>query len=351
MANIEAALAAQRNRLKKASTVEKKADLVSQAESLVQFETIRAKVTECDIENWYEPLREWTYPTVFDPISIEEGKAMVRHFEHKPVPTDSALIAQMTSRLQGVINSLPARSAFIKLSSRCAKDAATASSRTEELLREFLAPHRTSSSISMNTILQGLMTAHIEALKVSDASVCVRMMLESERIYNDLVTALEHPEKWKQNFVLRDWVPIPIGLEIRGFVMNNSLTALSQYYHYCYWPILAENKLRVLNMVRNFFETVKNVVPVADKCYVIDFAVDLEHDKVMIVELNPFGEFIGMGTSTALFNIKEEHDREILFGRAPFEYRIEEAPRSDDQIWSLMGSNFCAIVKKENLRR
>lgn len=130
----------------------------------------------------------------------------------------------------------------------------------------------------LNTVLQCLMRSHIEALRVTCAENAMQMMLESDRIYNDLVTALEKPESWNQHFVLRQWVSIPLAFEIRGFVMNNRhktffwikvifcrLTALSQYYHYCFWQNLVDKKEQILHLILNFFELVKDKIPIHDK--------------------------------------------------------------------------------------
>ena len=43
-------------------------------------------------------------------------------------------------------------------------------------------------------------------------------------------------------------------------------------------------------------------------------------DRVLVIELNPFGECSG----SALFDWKEDHD--VLFGDAPFEIRVVEEP-------------------------
>lgn len=47
----------------------------------------------------------------------------------------------------------------------------------------------------------------------------------------------------------------------------------------------------------------KDRVPINDKTYVVDWAVDLNSDKVYIIEINPFGDYEGMGTSPAMFNL------------------------------------------------
>lgn len=52
--------------------------LISSAAAL--RDTINTRVREADIEQWYERLKDVTYKTIYCPISLEEGKAMVRRW-------------------------------------------------------------------------------------------------------------------------------------------------------------------------------------------------------------------------------------------------------------------------------
>lgn len=42
---------------------------------------------------------------------------------------------------------------------------------------------------------------------------------------------------------------IPIEYEFRGFVVNNELRAMCQYYHWLYFPTLVENKEKLNNII------------------------------------------------------------------------------------------------------
>jgi hypothetical protein len=139
--------------------------------------------------------------------------------------------------------------------------------------------------------------AHILALRAITASDALHTVLSSERVYEDLTLAMEHKASWSQKLVVRAWVDIPLQYEFRGnsqcsaaqgragqgkrwtrltnpllgvsgFVYNNELTALCQYYHYCFFPSLVTNKGLVLSLVHEFFERIKNVVPLNPKEYV-----------------------------------------------------------------------------------
>lgn len=77
------------------------------------------------------------------------------------------------------------------------------------------------------------------------------------------------------------------------------------------------------------YSQVREKVPVEPREYCIDFAVDLPRQRVYIIELNPFGPPTGMGTGTVLFRSNVDHDLDVLFGRKPFEFRIETRPAVD----------------------
>jgi hypothetical protein len=88
----------------------------------------------------------------------------------------------------------------------------------------------------------------------------------------------------------------------------------------------------------------------------MDFAFDMANDRVYVIEINPFGEYDGMGTSTCMFNKKKKEDADILFGRSKFEFRVETSlcilllPSFSSLIWSLyqvlsmICSNSCSLT-------
>jgi len=87
-----------------------------------------------------------------------------------------------------------------------------------------------------------------------------------------------------------------------------------------------ENKEKIEKLVREYSPGLIKRIPITPKEYVIDFLVDLPNEKVFVVEINPFGKPDGMGTGCVLFNPDVVHDAAVLFGEAPFEFRIETEP-------------------------
>jgi len=189
--------------------------------------------------------------------------------------------------------------------------------------------------------------AHISSLKLSNAHEVLETLLSSDRVMNDEIPlALEHSKRiWQENIVIRQWCPIPILYELRGFVYNNTLTGLCQYYDEVFYPELLEHKDLIQKIVLDFFDSVKNLIPINPKEYVLDVIVDLNHQKALIVEINPFGKPDGMGTGTVMFNLNNGTDADILFGIKPFEFRIETEPLSDEKFGNMISSEWKDVIK------
>jgi len=116
--------------------------------------------------------------------------------------------------------------------------------------------------------------------------------------------------------VVRKWYDIHPEQEFRAFVYNGNLTAISQYYHFCYFPNLVEKKDDIKEQIINFFELeVKNNLHV-DTC-IIDFAI--LSDKPYVIELNNFHQT----TDSCLFSWHDETDLKLLM-EGPVTIRVLE---------------------------
>jgi len=164
---------------------------------------------------------------------------------------------------------------------------------------------------------------------------------------DELPLALEHKHKiWKENIVLRRWYDIPIEYEFRGFVFDNKLTGLCQYYDEVVYPEVVKNKELIKDLVLNFFEESKSSVPITPKEYVWIWLLMLKKKKVLIVEINPFGKPDGMGTGTVMFKLNEPNDCQVIFGERPFGFRIETEPLSEANYKKMIGPEFARLVEE-----
>jgi len=184
----------------------------------------------------------------------------------------------------------------------------------------------------------------------------MQFFTHSERIKSDLELAFEDPKNWSQHVILREWVSIPLWCEFRGFIFQNKLTALCQYYHHVFFPQIIEKKAEILERINKFLQEVSPLLPKVlrkengnvECSAVADFAVDLENNKMYIIELNPFRDYEGNGTSACMFDWKKDND--LLFGKIPFEFRVEEKKKEDlihSTVKSVEWRELFAAVDKE----
>ena len=91
------------------------------------------------------------------------------------------------------------------------------------------------------------------------------------------------------NLIVREFVQFPVKSELRGFVYQGSLTALTQYNRTCYFPDQLETKAEVEEKVRTFMEGFIVAMRSLLESFVVDIVVDTA-GQVWVVEVNPFGE-------------------------------------------------------------
>lgn len=345
-----------------------RAQLEAEKNQNQDLDAIARRVREVDLESWYNEhspnLQALTYYTEFLDISEDMAYAMVHDWEHKhyqDLPEHrkkllhykqpSSLSQQEIDLCKTMEQQLDEKllnkdecskfkgGAFIKLSSRCPKDAVATSKQTEARFRQ-LVPQGADD----NAKIIALNEAHIQSLHCQTGRHTLDLMLSSNRVYEDLLLALEQSEKykatqgqkgtkWSQNFVLREWKGLPLQNEFRVFVYGDKITAISQYYQPMFYPELIEQKEVIERLIHEFFnqhikgsENGKERTPFTVKEFVMDVVVDLFSNTVFIIEFNPFGDYPGMGTGTQLFDKDKPSDRDILFGKKPFEFRIVLAP-------------------------
>ena len=311
------------------------------AETAEQLREYQDCVLDINIESWLPLIEEFTFATEFVPLSPGSGQLFVDSYlayeahlktavaegraagQFAPSLELTERTARLASTLQAAVERVRATDGapvFIKASSRSAKDAPTSNQRLGEVYAGLLEAE--SPDQSDNIKLRCMLTAGLEMLKAYSASDALSLFLCSERIYQDMLLALERPERWNESFAVRRWVDIDVGMEFRGFVKGGNLTALSQYNHLCFFPELVERQVEIEGKVRSFFdESIQERLAPMFQDYVIDFALT-EGGSIYVIELNPFME----STCGCLFSWQKESN--ILFGAAEFEFRIVTAVRN-----------------------
>jgi hypothetical protein len=242
-----------------------------------------------------------TFPTVYCPITFSDAKHFIqvfeRHFqklhEHQSYDEirermdtwfnddqeEKQWYEDIKERLQNVMDqAFPGNNGFFaKTSSRSAKDASIFKRDFLDIYKNELSkfPDRTQE----NARIIALLTAAFISLRVTCASDILTTFVISERIYQDMLLATEaqnpSDDLFKENIVLRSFIPIDIDMEFRGFVFQQRLTCLSQYNYLIYSQRLCQEKEIILEKIISFFNDVvkKKLNQYKSNDYVIDFAL------------------------------------------------------------------------------
>ncbi|CAF0868007.1 unnamed protein product [Rotaria sp. Silwood1] len=321
-----------------------------------QISTYQKTALETNMEEWQMLLVNETFPTVYCPITYSDAQHFIRIFErhfqklHEHQLFDQIRermdiwfnddleekqwYEQIKERLQKTIDQAypNTKELFAKTSSRSAKDACVFKRNFLEVYKNELSKFPDPSQ--ENSRIIALLTAAFLSLCVTSATEVLSMFIISERIYQDMLLATEAQDSsdslFKENIILRPFIPIDVDMEFRGFVYQQRLTCLSQYNYLIYSQRLCQWKDNILEKIISFFN--QSVKTKLDKYkshdYVIDFA------------LAKGGKLIFW-----------QHERNLLEGRSnenqdkPL-FRITEKVRQGS--WSMLPISIRQWIKNEN---
>ncbi|RMZ92869.1 cell division cycle 123-like protein [Brachionus plicatilis] len=224
------------------------------------IETYQSSVLDCNFENWYQKLKDVTFRSELFPIEIEHAKLFLKCYPNikinsekddwKSVFTSEELeiLKDLETRLDFVISAFVKKSSdyvFVKTSSRSAKDSPLADKKLKDIYTNYLNELNEEEKVTENQKVICLLRAAFECLKVHKACQVLEMFFKSERIYQDMLLAIEKIDRFRENFIVREFVPIDVDMEFRGFVFKQRLTALSQYNYLIYSKRLNEFKNQI----------------------------------------------------------------------------------------------------------
>jgi len=316
-----AELQAAKERLRSAPAPEEKSGIVKGEESELSPEEIiktRATFFASGAQHWFPLVENYTFPTEFIPLDkidcagIGEGDTDVT--DRLAAEVDKVLAARGWER------------AFVKLSTRSAKDA-------PHILEEGM------KDVDMNadgeTKVRQLSFGIQSRLCCANGKDALALLTSSNRVKEDCTYALESEtdEEYKSFgfcLVVREWKQeIALEAEFRGIVWNGELYAVGQYFSPLFFPGLSATKEAAARDIIALHEELKPVLAGVYPFCILDFAWEGE-GKVTLIELNPF-DGVALGcfpASTGLFRWDDEKDRQII-KNGPFEIRTREAPQSE----------------------
>ena len=273
----------------------KKAEVVKKAEFanpiLKDEEDYYRLLRETYFEDYYDLIKDFTFKSDIRILSLEEIRTVLQA-NKEFTETGSSDTVDLTSVENKIDESIAAIrevtgsecKVFVRFSSRSPKDAIYLLEAFPTLIQEKL---QELNSTDIYAKLHAFYMASTEILAISSGSEAVDLFRKSSRIVGDLEHCLEVSEP--MNLIVREFVQFPVKNELRGFVYQGSLTALTQYNRTCYFPDQLETKAEVEDKVRTFMEGFIVAMRSLLESFVVDIVVDTA-GQVWVVEVNPFGE-------------------------------------------------------------
>jgi len=275
------------------------------------------------MEKWIDELGDLTFQSFSVSMSPNVAAELQALHEDPGQPWSEELV-RFAASLEGRFEAI-----FVRTSMRSPKDAALHSSRLEPILaetqRRLIEGPRAKEleGDEDNRKMVAFCIAQTHALAARSGTEAVELLIASDRIQGDWKEVKEDMLLYVREFRFFDST-----LELRAFVHNGCVTALTSYNQFVHAPFHVEHKEEIQQLVCAFLQTHLSKIP--DSC-VLDLALvpktkhcldatEVSDLEVKIVELNPLAEFAGTG----LFSW--HHDRPVITGKVPFEFRVTEQP-------------------------
>jgi len=287
-----------------------------------------------DFDQWYPRLKDFSFHSKIIHISPLIAEAMVHFYQQKFLnkstltSSDIENLKQLEKKIQDYISNKKSKDGiFVRMSNRSPKDGIPLLGNGETMLSQYQFLLKNSADKSLNEKMIDISDMQMKWLRCTTAQQVMNLLLTSERIFTDLNLALDclqtsKKDNWSTSIILRDWQPeLRQDLEFRVFVFNNKVTAISQYNHYCKFPSLTEKNPPLDDIYTLLTKFANSIHPlVKEDKYILDLAII--HNKVFIVELNPFDKTTGPG----LFSWVNDND--LLSGKEdlPVCFRVREEP-------------------------
>lgn len=288
-----------------------------------------------DVETWYPILESETFTTRFISISPSLARAFVNSYQTR-YNSKNLLTSTDLEEIQRIENDLKEQmigDVFIRLSSRSPKDGNPLDKqRLNQIyhleltrLQEEYPNEMNSNEGIANMKFIAYSSAQSQCLKVTTAEEGLALILSSERVFMDLLEALDCHEardiisnsvenhEWNNHIILRQWNDrLDHAMEFRCFVYESKLTAISQYNHYCKFYHLQDVTFveQVKSIIIDYWEkTLKERLQEKYANYIIDLGlIRDEMDgklKCLVIEMNPFESTTG----ASLFDWKRDHEQ------------------------------------------
>ncbi|KAL9644525.1 hypothetical protein ABK040_009389 [Willaertia magna] len=361
-------------------------------------ETYYSLLKEASFENYYDYIKQYTFPSTYFLLTLEEaqhlvgwGKKWKEQFEEitkkkqdqdlneridlinrimKEWKESDTVLQQLALKIDEEKKKLNTNNGiFIRLSTMSPKDAVTNRPSfiedSFEIYKEIVELEKEQQinfGKEANRQLYALYIASTQTMKVENSFDGIQLLIESDRAQQELTKMVETEGEREIRLIVREFVNFDVGLEFRSFIYNNQLCALSQYNPYVYFPHLVKHQDEILKSIQQFInDRIKEgSIPLRNfsldillinnsaknkTCCSVDNETRAEDLQVKIIEVNALAEFTG----TCCFTW--EHDRDILMGKKPFEFRLtlkeyDNPLQEFNSEWILMGKRLQERINK-----
>ena len=288
------------------------------------------------LEHLYDLLPEGMTPrTVFLPLTRATARLIVDAYEAgREAPPDrkrniqeplnkyeATLRSEVGPILQKTLELFGPHGTFVKGPIRSPKDSVMKSGRWEIEYKRLLRKKPHMLAAHLNDRMEMFFEAAGNALRYQTAEELLRAFTLSTRILQDMLIYLQAEDEQTQNFVFREWEPVPVDAEFRLFVVNGVLTAISEYMFKLYSPrlIAAQDAIRTCLSIYH----AKTIAPALGHLYakyIVDVTIrgfngSNEADwRPQVLEVNPLVALEAGFSGEALF--ADEKGKQILMGTA-----------------------------------
>ena len=212
--------------------------------------------------HWLKYVDHLTFPTTSVPLSPEDATNIRTCYAHLHTGMKSAtlsppllsIVTGLAERLAPAIEAMASSNGFVfaKLSGRSAKDAPLHTQKLDALLASKVQGHEATDD---NARLVSLFDSALDIMRVSDAAHLVWLLINSQRVDEDLDVALKYPERWDQAVVVRTWWPgVSTDLEFRMFVVGGEPTGATQYNNLICTQRVAKRGPAIAKALRAYYD-------------------------------------------------------------------------------------------------
>lgn len=263
-----------------------------------------------DLEEWYSECEQFTFPTQFIPLSMEEANTILEIFkiksrkstEENQLPKElQEKLNNLENKVNNLINEIKQKSEkysdagfFIRLSSRSPKDAGFSDDYKHKMIESLskqlqdnpIDSYYNLNEIDKNNFDFSMISDNIsilnvpwkqkyivddkkfnlmlnsnyhsnlfyfclsDVLRVKNGKDVLDLLTNSERTYHDLIYELKYPETWRMQIILRLWDSrVSIDHEFRCFVCCGKISGISQYNPYSMYPYLLNQDEQVRKLI------------------------------------------------------------------------------------------------------